>query len=68
MFKIPESLEKMETWCYTISIEKLEDFDSALSSVAQSFGKSMDSAEEPEERIREIKELQESDNSCGKSF
>lgn len=52
MFKIPESLEKMETWCYTVSIEKLEDFDSALSSVAQSFGKSVDSAEEPEEKIR----------------
>lgn len=38
----------------------------SLSSVLQNLGKEMDSAEEPEEKIREIKEHQETDNYYGK--
>lgn len=50
------------------SIEKLEDYDSTLSSVAQNLGKGMDSTEEPDDKIREIKEHQESVSYYSKSF
>lgn len=61
-------MEKMET-CYTIFHRKTWRFwFSALSSVAQNLGKQMDSAEEPEKKIREIKEHQESNNFYGRSF
>ena len=62
VFQTTENMEKMETSCYTISIEKLEDFNPTLSSVAWNLGKGIDPAEEPEEKIREIKELLETDN------